>query len=157
MTVVALLGRCDLHRGSAALPIGTDPRPWRPGWSPHLGDDRERDDGSVSFDVAELAVLDDGRRVLLHEERGFTIGGGSSRDPWSGLSRELLERSVLTTVLPDDDDTADEHPYEWLADLCRRRGLQATGDHLRRLPYVVELSEGLIQRLAHRSRGDDVE
>jgi hypothetical protein len=107
----------------------------------------ERDEGSASFDVAEFAVVDDGSRVLLHEERGFTIGGGSSRDPWSGLTAEILERNVLTTVLPDDDDTADEHPYEWLAELCRQRGLDATADDLRRVPYAVELSDQPRRRL----------
>jgi hypothetical protein len=151
VTVVGLLARCDLHRPRAALPDDVEPPPWPPGWSPFLDVDQTPDDASASFDVAEFAICDDGTRVLLHEERGFTLGGGPSRDPWSGLSAEFLERDVLTTVLPDDDDTDDEHPYEWLAELCRHHGLDATADDLRRLPYFVELSDEVRRRLAHRS------
>jgi hypothetical protein len=151
VTVVGLLARCDLHRRPAALPHQAEPRPWRPGWSPFLDGEQTPDDASVSFDIAEFALLDDGTRVLLHEERGLTVGGGPSRDPWSGLTTEILVRGVLTTVLPDDDDTDDEHPYEWLAALCRRHGLDATADDLRRLPYLVELTDQVRRRLAHQS------
>jgi hypothetical protein len=151
VTVVGLLARCDVHRRRAALPDEAEPRPWPPGWSPYLDVDQTPDDASASFDVAEFAICDDGTRVLLHEERGFTVGGGPSRDPWSGLSAEILESTVLTTVLPDDDDTDDEHPFEWLADLCRHHGLDVGADDLRRLPYFVELSDEVRRRLAHRS------
>jgi hypothetical protein len=154
VTVVGLLARCDLHRRSAARPHDAEPLPQPPGWSPYLDQERTLDDASASFDVAEFAIVDDGTRVLLHEERGFTLGGGPGRDPWSGLTAEILERDVLTTVLPDDDDTDDEHPYEWLADLCRRHGLDATADDLRRLPYVVELSDQVRRRLALQSAPD---
>jgi hypothetical protein len=58
---------------------------------------------------------------------------------------------VPTTVLPDDDDTDDEHPYEWLAALCRQHGLDATADDLGRLPYFVEPSDQVRRRLALRS------
>jgi hypothetical protein len=155
VTVVGLLARCDLHRRRAALPDGAEPRPRPPGWSPFLDVDQTPDDASASFDVTEFAICDDGTRVLLHEERGFTIGGGPSHDPWSGLSSEFLERNVLTTVLPDDDDTDDEHPYEWLADLCRQRGLDVTADDLRRLPYYVELGDEVRRRLAHPSAASE--
>jgi hypothetical protein len=60
----------------------------------------------VSFDVHEFAELTDGRRLTLHEERGFTTSG-----QWRHLTLENLERDVRTTVLPDDDDTQDEHPW----------------------------------------------
>src|SRR4051812_18045130 len=35
---------------------------------------------SQSFSVSEFATLEDGRRVILHEDRGFTIGLGSPRE-----------------------------------------------------------------------------
>jgi hypothetical protein len=54
---------------------------------------------------------------------------------------------VLTAVVPDDDNSEDEHPYEWLADLCHRHGLDATADDLRRVPYIIELSSELRSRL----------
>ena len=96
----------------------------------------------ISFDVHEFADLDDGRRLTLHEERGFTTSG-----QWRYLTLENLERDVRTTVLPDDDDTQDEHPWEWLAGLLHARGVQATAEVLRLLPYDVEFSERLRARL----------
>jgi hypothetical protein len=96
----------------------------------------------VSFDVHEFAELTDGRRLTLHEERGFTTSG-----QWRHLTLENLERDVRTTVLPDDDDTQDEHPWEWLAGLLHARGVHATAEELRLLPYGVEFSERLRARL----------
>jgi hypothetical protein len=96
----------------------------------------------VSFDVHEFAELTDGRRLTLHEERGFTTSG-----QWRHLTLENLERDVRTTVLPDDDDTQDEHPWEWLVALLQARGVEATAEELRLLPYDVEFSERLRARL----------
>jgi hypothetical protein len=96
----------------------------------------------VSFDVHEFAELTDGRRLTLHEERGFTTSG-----QWRHLTLENLERDVRTTVLPDDDDTQDEHPWEWLVALLQARGVEATAEELRLLPYGVEFSERLRARL----------
>ena len=90
----------------------------------------------------EFADLADGRRLTLHEERGFTTSG-----QWRSLTLENLERDVRTTVLPDDDDTEDEHPWEWLATLLHARGVEATAQALRLLPYDVEFSERLRARL----------
>ncbi|HEY6680601.1 MAG TPA: hypothetical protein VI276_05260, partial [Actinomycetota bacterium] len=59
----------------------------------HLVEDFKR---GVSFDVHEFADLADGRRLTLHEERGFTTSG-----QWRYLTLENLERDVRTTVLPD--------------------------------------------------------
>jgi len=50
-------------------------------------------------------------------------------------------------VLPDDDDTQDEHPWEWLAGLIRAHGVEATAEELRLLPYDVVFSERLRARL----------
>ena len=96
----------------------------------------------VSFDVHEFAELTDGRRLTLHEERGFTTSG-----QWRHLTLENLERDVRTTLLPDDDDTQDEHPWEWLVALLHARGVEATAEELRLLPYGVEFSERLRARL----------
>jgi hypothetical protein len=103
----------------------------------------------LSFVVHEFADLADGRRLTLHEERGFTIGGGPApSDPWRYLTLEHLERDVRTTVLPDDDDIQDEHPWEWLAELLHVHGVEATAEELRLLPYHVVFSERLRARVA---------
>jgi hypothetical protein len=63
-----------------------------------------------------------------------------------------LERDVRTTVLPDDDDTEDEHPWEWLAELLHVRGVDATVEELRLVPYDVVFSERLRARLGSPRR-----
>ncbi len=96
----------------------------------------------LSFVVHEFAELADGRRLTLHEERGFTTSA-----PWRYLTLEHLERDVRTTVLPDEDDTQDEHPWEWLAGLLHVHGVEATAEELRLLPYHVVFSERLRARV----------
>ena len=109
------------------------------------GDD---DDGrSQSFWVSEFALLSNGLRVILHEERGFTIGSNFG-DVKGSLTSETIARSVLNVVLPDDDDCGDEHPWSWLAELARNRGLVANAEDLRGLPYDVVLTEGVSRWLA---------
>ena len=107
---------------------------------------------SQSFSVSEFVTLEDGRRVILHEDRGFTIGLGSSRETAADLRRyetlEGLTRDVLSVVLPDDDVPAEAHPYSWLADLARARGLTVSADDLRSLPYEVIFTDEVRRWLA---------
>jgi len=107
---------------------------------------------SQSFSVSEFVTLEDGRRVILHEDRGFTIGLGSSRESTADLRRgetiESLTRDVLNVVLPDDDVPAEDHPYSWLADLARARGLNVSADDLRSLPYDVIFTDEVRRWLA---------
>jgi hypothetical protein len=89
----------------------------RDGWPPHEVENLvEESKRGVSLDVHEFTDLDDGRRLTLHEERGFTssamaTAGPAPTDKWRHLTLEHLERDVRTTVLPDDHDTQDEHPW----------------------------------------------
>jgi hypothetical protein len=101
---------------------------------------------SQSFSVSEFLTLEDGRRVILHEDRGFTIGWGSpagsgAGDLGSSESLDSVTRNVLNVVLPDDDECAEEHPWSWLADLARARGLNVTAQELRGLGYEVILTD----------------
>jgi hypothetical protein len=97
----------------------------------------------ASFRVVEFATLADGRRLTLAEDRGFGIGGPPPTELWAGLTLEQLESDVLTTVLPDEEDTEDEHPWEWLAGCLAALGVQASAEELRNLPYEVVFSERL--------------
>ena len=103
--------------------------------------------GSVCFVVHEFAVLAGGRRVVLHAgERGFAVSGPyrpTADDPLAGMTAADIEANVRVTVLPDDDEPVDEHPYEWLGDLVGRHGIATTPEALRSVPYTVELSERL--------------
>lgn len=102
--------------------------------------------GGISFRVEEFAVLADGRRIRLHGERGFTLSAGA--DPWQYLTLESLEADVRTTVLPDDaEDTGEDHPWEWLCELLRVQGIEASPEELRTLPYDVEFSDRLHDRV----------
>lgn len=115
----------------------------------------------ASFDITEFALLADGRCLTLHAgERGFSsfaprtvsVESGvattvSAGGPWTFETVESVEQGVRMTVLPDDDDTDDEHPWEWLVELLGAHGVRSTADHLRSVPYVVELSDRLVERL----------
>ncbi|MGY2076109.1 hypothetical protein [Blastococcus sp. SYSU DS0828] len=121
------------------------------GYAPYVPalDEPVLDPGGISFRVEEFAVLADGRRIRLHDERGFTLGGGA--DPWQGLTLAHLADDVRTTVLPDDaEDTGDDHPWEWLAELLRAAGVDVVAEDLRGLPYVVEFSDRLRARVPER-------
>lgn len=103
--------------------------------------------GGISFRVEEFAVLADGRRLRLHAERGFPLSAGV--DPWQYLTLENLEADVRTTVLPDDaEDTGEDHPWEWLCELLRGQGIEASPEEVRVLPYDVEFSDRLRDRVA---------
>lgn len=99
-----------------------------------------------SFSVSEFALLDNGERVILHDERGYS-GWISAGDVWAHTTVETITRDVLTTVLPDGDDSDEEHPWWWLAELAQERGLAVTADDLRLLPYEVVLTERVHRKL----------
>ncbi len=107
--------------------------------------------GSVSFRVDEFAVLTDGRRLILHSgERGFGVSGPtrpSTRDPLAGMTKQQIERDVLNTVLPDEDD-GEQHPWEWLAALLQREGVHVVAESLKSVPYTVEFSGRLNSLMA---------
>jgi hypothetical protein len=119
-----------------------------------LGPQRVADARSQSFSVSEFVTLDDGRRVILHSDRGFTIGwrssapGPGSDDLQRHETPDSITQDVLNTVLPDDDDSGEDHPWPWLAELARARGLNVTAEDLRSLTYEVVLTDNVIRWLA---------
>jgi hypothetical protein len=91
----------------------------------------------MDFDVHEFAVLDDGHRVTLHQDRGFSTSA-------THMTTDHVESSVLTTVLPDDAEvTGEDHPWEWLASLIGDHGVVVTPGQLKTVPYVVEFGPRL--------------
>jgi hypothetical protein len=107
---------------------------------------------SQSFAVSEFVMLEDGRRVILHEDRGFTIGipprESGSADIRDHETSDSITHDVLIAVLPDDDDPGEDHPWPWLADLARARGLDVTAEDLRGLTYEVILTDDVTRWLA---------
>jgi hypothetical protein len=123
-------------------------------WCEHVPPERAQvSPGSACFEVAEFAVLDDGRRILLHAERGFAVSRSTRDDPWTWLTAEGIRSDVLTTVLPDDQPAQEDHPYDWLRELLRQAGVEASPDELRAVPYVVELSDDVLARLSAARHG----
>lgn len=118
-----------------------------------LGPERSADRHTQNFSVSEFVTLEDGRRVILHEDRGFTTALRSTgrSDPGElreHMTIESLTRDVLSVVLPDDDKPAEDHPYSWLAQLARARGLTVTADDLRILSYEVNFTDKVRRWLA---------
>jgi hypothetical protein len=105
------------------------------------------DERSQGFDLSELLMLADGTRVVLHSDRGYTIG--SPFGPVvEGLTATEIERDVLNVLIPDDDASEDEHEWGWLAELAAARGIEVTPEELRRLPYEVVLGDDVTAWLA---------
>lgn len=109
---------------------------------------------SQSFSVSEFALLADGDRVVLHQERGFTIGsnGPSIQET---ETPESVTQNVLTVVLPDEGEDDDEdHPWLLLATMATERGLNVAAEDLRGLRYKVVFSDRLTAWLAQGHRDD---
>jgi hypothetical protein len=85
---------------------------------------------------------------MLHGERGVTIGVSGTQPLQRAFSAESIISSVLTAVLPDEDDCEEAHPWQWLAELARARGLTATAEEFERLPYEVILADSVTQWLS---------
>jgi hypothetical protein len=145
--------RDRLERDSARLQVsaGRDGEP-SPGWAPinaeAIPEAIESFRRGLSFRVQEFAELSDGRRITLHDERGYGTSG--PEDPWQFQTSESIEADVRTTVLPDDDD-GEEHPWEWLVELLQTQGVEATPEQLKQVPYRVEFSQRLAAKLRLRT------
>jgi hypothetical protein len=125
-----------------------EPRPavWRPNPDEIEAEIRHFRRG-ISFRVVEFATLADGRRLTPDEDRGFGMSGPPLADLLADLTLEGLEADVRSTVLPDNDDTQDEHDWEWLAECLRNSGVQVSPHDLQGLPYDVAFSERLRARM----------
>lgn len=92
----------------------------------------------VSFALSEYLDLESGKRVVLHSERGVTVGvrGGSS----SGFTASELRDFFLGALLPDEGEEEPEepHPWRWLAELAAARGVTVTPEELKSLPSELE-------------------
>ncbi len=133
-------------------------------------DDRSADTRQMSLSARHEAVLEDGRRVLLLGDRGWTWSGvrsvgvsdaDSRRDEldiWASTSVEGVERTARVVVGPDEPfagrTRADMERAHWahLASVLAEQGIVMEAGALSRLPHDVELSERLLERLG-RGRG----
>jgi hypothetical protein len=122
----------------------------------------DADPRRVSVSARHEAVLEDGRRVLLLEDRGWSEtlhGSGTNEvaDIWAVTSeRDIVEtaRVVVGHDEPFDGRSQDQmETSHWntLAEKLRARGVDADAGELRLLPHDVVLGEPLLARLGKGS------
>jgi hypothetical protein len=101
--------------------------------------------GGTSFSVVEYAVLSDGRRVTLLDDRGWTQWThGLSSTEQGKLQAEDVRRDVLNVVLPDNaETTGEDHEWDYFVERLRAAGIDLHRDHLRRLPYRIVFGDRL--------------
>lgn len=123
-----------------------------------LTDARETGDPrSTSVSARHEAVLDDGSRVLLLDDRGWTGmlrgPGADAMDAWALTTEDEIVETARAVVGPDEphgdrsyEDMATGH-WDTLAATLRAQGVIVEGADLRRLPHDVVLSDRLRARL----------
>jgi hypothetical protein len=134
-----------------------------------LGDTRQ-----MSFSARHEAVLLDGRRVLLLDDRGWTWSslitvqaGASDRDStqeqepdiWATTSVEDIEQAARMVVGPDEptegysQEDAEQGHWAYLTNVLGQHGVVVDPLDLRRLPHDVVLSERLLAQVGHSATG----
>ena len=107
----------------------------------------------VSVRARQEAVLTDGRRVLLLDDRGW-----SSNQRWAALSVEDAEETARVVVGPDEPPEGrsreEEEAGHWshLAAILRGHRVAVGVEELRALPHDVVLGERLLELVRHRGR-----
>jgi hypothetical protein len=120
-----------------------------------LADVREHPDArTVSVSARMEAVLADGRRLLLLDDRGWTSSlrgaGAEEADIWAGWSEDGIAETTRVVVGPDEPfggrSQADMETDHWnaLADKLRAQGVAIDGSELMQLPHDVVLSDRLL-------------
>jgi hypothetical protein len=111
-------------------------------------DDRSPDQPYVSVRARHEAVLADGRRLLLLDDRGW-----ASNQPWAALSPDDVEETARMVVGPDEPPPGrsreEEEAGHWshLAGTLQRHRVAVDARALRNLPHDVVLSERLLARI----------
>jgi hypothetical protein len=150
VTVVDLDDR-PVRAGDAPLNDGPPPEGAVPALAPVTSGPNPNDARTMSLSAVHLAVLDNGRRLVLLDDRGWGVHGPP--DIWRHTSFEEIERDARMVVGPDeaygDQSRADREADHWssLAGILQRQGVVAGADELRALPHDVEPSERLRARL----------
>jgi hypothetical protein len=134
-----------------------------------VGDNRQ-----MTFSARHEAVLVDGRRVLLLDDRGWTWSSliavqadASDRDStreqppdiWATTSVEDIEQTARMVVGPDEpsdgfsQEDAEQGHWAYLSDVLRQHGVVADALDLTRLPHDVVLSDRLLARVDRSATG----
>ena len=123
-----------------------------------LGSDVDAEPQRISISAVHVAVLDDGSRAVLLDDRGWAEsirgpGIDESTDIWAVTTEDQIARTARMVVGPDepfgDLTQADMEAGHWktLAGTLRAQGVSADPEELSRLPHDVELTDALRARL----------
>ena len=123
----------------------------------------------MSVTARQEAVLGNGRRVVLLDDRGWSEQLGAvwtddappprvSREAlpsiWASETVEQLVRTARDVVGPDEPVTGSTHAemeashWEALAGILREQGVEVEAAELKELPHDVELSTRLLARVS---------
>ncbi|MGH3491275.1 MAG: hypothetical protein ACRDP8_25565 [Actinopolymorphaceae bacterium] len=155
VTVVELDDRAGSAGGfDAPLVDGPAPEGVEPGLAPTSDGPYVDDPHQLSLSALHLAVLDDGRRLTLLDDRGWGVHGPP--DALRQTSVEEIEADARMVVGPDEAyggrSQADMAAGHWssLAGILRQQGVLVDVEELSGLPHDVELGERLRTRFTSR-------
>jgi hypothetical protein len=130
--------------------------------------DENADARQMSVSARHEAVLEDGRRVLLLDDRGWTSStlraswagdipdGNVQREPldsWALTTVEEIEETARVVVGPDEpaegrsQEDAEADHWAYLARVLRQQGVVVDALELKRLPHDVVLNDRLLARV----------
>src|ERR687887_1057628 len=134
--------------------------------------DEVADPAEMSVSARHEAVLADGRRLLLLDDRGWTSAaltahsgevpedsGRDQPDIWALTSVEDIEETARVVVGPDEpaegrsQEDAEADHWAYLAGVLRRQGVVVDAVELKRLPHEVVLSERVLARIGRGQGG----
>ena len=114
----------------------------------------------ISVSARHEAVLVDGRRVLLQDDRGWSASGPPNI--WAVTSVEEIVDTARMVVGPDEpfagrsrEDMEADH-WAQLTEVLRQQGVVVDALELKRRPHDVVLSERLLARVGNKP-GDAVQ
>jgi hypothetical protein len=120
------------------------------------------DPRTMSVSARMEAVLDDGRRLLLLDGRGWSSSlrgaGADEADIWADVSEDEIAEMTRVVVGPDEPfgghSQADMETDHWnaLAETLRSQGITIAGGELMQLPHDVVLSDRLLACLGYGRR-----
>jgi hypothetical protein len=113
--------------------------------------------GHMSLSARHEAVLSDGSRVLLLNDRGWTSSSNSRLDLWASTSVEEVENDARAVVGPDEpfgersQEEMEASHWSYLTDILREHGVIVDATILRRMAHDVVIAPRVLPRLGVRS------
>ncbi|MGB3828663.1 MAG: hypothetical protein WA962_07775 [Ornithinimicrobium sp.] len=118
-------------------------------------DDSVADPREMSVSARHEGVLDNGGRVLLLDDRGWSSSGPPNI--WAVTKVEDIAATARMVVGHDgpfdgrsQEDMESDH-WASLAGTFQRQGIDVDAVELARLPHDVELGEQLLARIGHQT------